>query len=157
MLRLVILVVSLIMVTTNASAARFVCFNPTSKNVKGSAQGDCHELKLCSGYNNTGLNPNCIIATKQEFDKAQSKYTEYDANVVSGSRIVDMSASKIATIKGTQQTNYENFVKDDINNYLVSVKDLAKALVNLNLADTSGNPITGQMIKNEIKSNLGLN
>jgi crotonobetainyl-CoA:carnitine CoA-transferase CaiB-like acyl-CoA transferase len=84
-----------------AHAEMFVCFDEDG-NYQSKRQGDCMTLGLCSDYNNQGLDEDCIIASKEEYDKA-SKYTERDGNAVVGSRVKDMEQSEIDAINAAEE------------------------------------------------------
>jgi len=88
-----------LLIPTLAHAEMFVCFD-AQDNFMDKRQGDCLMLGICSGYNNTGLNPDCIEATQEEYDIA-SRFTEFDPNVVTGSRVVAMQQSEIDAINAS--------------------------------------------------------
>jgi len=88
-----------IIISTTVHAEMFVCFD-AQDNFLTKREGDCLTLGICSSYNNTGLNPDCIIATQEEYDIA-SRFTEFDPNVVTGSRVVAMQQSEIDAINAS--------------------------------------------------------
>lgn len=85
-----------LLIPTIAHAEMFVCFD-AQQNFMDKRQGDCLTMGLCSDYNNQGLNPNCIIATDEEYNTAL-RFTEFDPNVVTGSRVVPMQQAEIDAI-----------------------------------------------------------
>jgi len=95
-----ILITFLLLLSTNSVIAeQFICFD-AQDNFLHKTSGDCLTLGICSGFNNTGLNPDCIIATQEEYDIA-SRFTEFDGNVVVGSRVVAMQQSEIDAINAS--------------------------------------------------------
>lgn len=84
----------LIFLPAIARAELWVCYDASTKEVTQTLSGDCLKLGLCSQYNNEGVRSGCFEATKEEFEKAQDQFVIYDPQVVSGSRIVDMSNEK---------------------------------------------------------------
>lgn len=154
--RLLILVASLL-ITTNAFAVNMVCFEQGTNNTQRRLQGDCYKKGVCQGYNNTNILPNCIIATQEEYNKASDRFTEYDANVVSGSRIVDMSTQKKQAILDAEALAQVNAQKQSIDNFDITAKDVMTAYVKVyNSKVPVAYRVTKQEIIDQIKLDLGL-
>ena len=79
-------------------AEDFVCFDSVTTNVKGRLRGDCLALGLCTGFNNSGLRSDCIIAEQQEYEKAGNRFTQVDASLSVGNRVIDMTQPEIDAI-----------------------------------------------------------
>lgn len=86
-----------LLTSTTCFAETWVCFNASSKYVEKRLDGDGFILGVC-GLNNSNIIPTCILATPTEYAKASDRFTKYDASVVSGSRIVDMTVSEKSAI-----------------------------------------------------------
>jgi len=102
-LRTNIIVSSLILlIATTAHAERWVCYDGATFSITKRVEGDCLRLGICSGYNNTGIQANCVEATSVEWDKSAQQYVKFDTSVVSGSRVVDLTQAEIDAILAAQ-------------------------------------------------------
>lgn len=90
----------IILLTSTASfAEQWICFNPTTKYVESTIEGDGMVLGIC-GLNNSNIRSDCILATKLEYDKAKQAYQKVDTSIVTGSRVIDLTqAEKDAVIQ----------------------------------------------------------
>jgi hypothetical protein len=88
-----IITLILLLVATDVSAEAIICQKdgvPDERNHLTMRQGDCLSLGICSGFNNTGIDANCIIASDDE-RTAFDQFTKIDFNVISGSRVISMT------------------------------------------------------------------
>lgn len=89
------ILLGLILVATPSYAERWICYDELALNVTKRVQGDCLALGICSGFNNTGLLPNCFEATAQEFQKAQDFYVKVNISNGVGNRVIDWTQAEI--------------------------------------------------------------
>ena len=90
---LVKIILTIFLTSTTCFAESWVCFDSTTKYVQVRMQGDGLSLGI-TGLNNSNIIPTCILATTEEYAKASDRFTKYDASVVTGSRIVDMTQAE---------------------------------------------------------------
>lgn len=143
-----------LLIPTLAHAEMFVCFDDTG-NFNRKTAGDCMKLGLCSDYNNQGLDPDCIIATKEEYDKA-AKFTEKDGNAVVGSRVKDMEQAEIDAILQAEADAQKAAQIERAERLDFTMQDVIVALVKRINARIPNNPILKQEIIDQLKADKGL-
>lgn len=90
-----------------AYAENWVCFDPQTKTITKTVQGDCKLLGLCSGFNNEGLEQNCFEASKEDFEKSKDSFVKIDPAVVTGDRVIELSPEEKETIIAEQQAEID--------------------------------------------------
>ena len=145
----IILVFTFLLITQLAHAGMFVCFD-VDDNYKGKREGDCFTLGICSGYNNTGLNPQCIIATKEEYDLA-GKFTERV-----GGTVVPMQQAEIDAILQAEADAQIQAEIDRADRLDFTIEDVIIALVKRINTRIPSNPITKQEVVDQLKADKGL-
>lgn len=142
-------------------AAYFVCqvdATVDERNHLVKRQGDCLKLGVCSGFNNTGVDENCIIATKAEYDAA-GPFKKLDKGVVSGSRVVDMTQAEQDAITQAEADAELAAKQAAVDKLDVSIEDVIVALVkriNVRLSSAGLSPITKAEVVQQIKADKGI-
>lgn len=116
----------LLLFIPNVYSEQWICFDSVTKQVTSKKEGDGTVLGLC-GANNSNIHPDCILANKTEYDSF-SEYKKYDASVVTGNRIVDMTQDEkdvILAEKAAAAASFETikFSGVDIKMSAVMLKD----------------------------------
>lgn len=117
----IFLTILFILLPSIAKAENWVCYDQTTMEITSTAQGDCLTLGLCSGFNNTGLNPSCFEATKEELTKALGGYVKFDAN--SKVRVVDMTQQE-KDAKDKPGKDAAKAYKDSLNSIRTKLKGM---------------------------------
>src|SRR3990167_7361161 len=84
------LIILFLLLAVPASAENWICQKPDGLT---RINGDGVTLGIC-GTNNQNISPDCIEATKQEYDDAGMPYKKLDKSIVTGNRIVDMTQTE---------------------------------------------------------------
>ena len=92
MKKIIFLICIALLLTSKTFAENWVC-QDSGKLVL--LQGDCFKMGLCSGFNNTGILPNCIEATESEWLNAKLPNKKLNDSALIGLRIEDMSQAEI--------------------------------------------------------------
>jgi hypothetical protein len=112
------IILFLILFVSPCYAENWVCYDPNDGHITQAVQGDCLNLGLCSDANNQGLKPNCFEAKQEEFEKAKESFVKFDASVVTGNKIVDLSdieKDMILQDQAVKQQAQDKFL-DDLKN-----------------------------------------
>ncbi len=149
MSRLFILVLSFVLITSSASAERWVKFDDTTKHVLGKRSGDGMNLGIC-GENNSNIQAGYIEATESEY-QAAGKWKKVDTALPVGSRVIDMPQAEKDVILQAEADAQAQAIEDALQRYEVSNLELLTALVKRINIRLPSNPITKQEIIDEIK------
>jgi len=152
MKKILLLVFSLICSIANAEL--FVCQSSseiTQRNHLRKIQGDCMRLGVCSDFDNKGINPNCIIASKEEYDSVM-EFKKLDFNVVSGSRVIDMTQAEQDALTQAEADAQALAEQSMLDRFDVSQLELMTALIKRINVRIPNNPITKSEIIQQIKA-----
>lgn len=156
MLCLLTLVLSLFL-TTQVYAEQWVCFDSVTKRVNKVVEGDGMRLGIC-GLNNSNIDPNCILATAQEYDLAKQAYKKVDKSVISGSRVIDLTQAEKDAILQAEADAQKNAQIAIVDKFDITAKDAFTAWIKIyNSKVPLQYRVTRQEIKDQIKKDLGLN
>jgi len=154
-MRHIILILSFVLVTSIASAESWIKFDPTTKRVLRTVNGD-GTIVGCSGINNSNISSNCILATATEYQNAKLPLKKVNTSVVVGSRVIDLTTaekSAITAAKATAQLTADRATADRLAH---PTQEIIAALVKRLNIRFAGNPITKQEIIDQLKTDKGL-
>lgn len=101
---------ALIFVTTNVYAEKWICYEnvtegaTTYDKIVKRVVGDCIKKGICTGPNNTGLNPGCFEAEGSEWADSANEYSEVIITNLNGDRVKSLSQGKINDINSARAT-----------------------------------------------------
>lgn len=152
-----LLIALIVLSASTAFAEKFVCFDETTKHITKTADGDCYSLGICSGFNKTGMDQNCISVDNEEYNTAKQQYKKYDPNIVTGNRFVDWDQAEIDAKVADDQLVTENNLKLQIESLDISNVDLWTAFLQVyNATSPQTQQISKKEILDQIKINKGL-
>ena len=138
----------LLLLCSPVYAEKFICFDATSKAITSVRQGDCKDMGLCSGFNNEGLQLNCIFANDIEWNSIE-KYKKIDITSVTGNRVVNFTQAEKDALDAAEaqaiidaKIARQNVIDDKFNATVLGDMTLAKidakinAIANLGEAKT---------------------
>lgn len=133
----IILVLSIVLLASTAHAERWIqCVDTTIGTVNFEKplrfEGDCKQIGLCTGNNNTGLIPNVFEAKGNEWNDARQSNAKCDQGQSEGSRITTLTAQEISDIQDAQNSAADSAVRESAKSNFdgITVDGLAyKALV----------------------------
>lgn len=153
MYRWLILVLSILLLTTNAFAEKWVCQKGNSLIKK---EGDGVRLGVCD-VNNTNIAPQCILATEEEYNLASQQYKKLDKSIVTGSRIIDMTQAEIDALvlsEQSAQAQADTIATEDLS---VTLKEAFTAFIKVyNSKHKAVERITKQELIEQLKADKGL-
>lgn len=103
--------ISIVLSSVPANAEMFVCHDEKGV-ITERHEGDCMALGICSDFNNQGMRQDCFEATAEEYQKASSRFTIYDATILDGSRVVDMKQEDIDAIIVAEKVAQDTATKE---------------------------------------------
>jgi len=125
-----------LLITTPAFAEKWICYDELNFSIVKRVQGDCLNLGVCSGANNTGIASNCFEATAQEYQAGSQFFKKINTSALIGSRVIDWTQQEIDSYIAAQASSTDASIReesktgfDGFNSQALAYKALVEILI----------------------------